>query len=253
MPARLRRRPRWPLAAAVAGVLGVAAAWVVCRPVLPPAARGARVAFRLGCPACHGPGGTGGVPNPGSEDGEVPGWTGGTPMMFVKGEAEWAEWILDGAPRRERAEPRPPGLLQMPAYRGFLTDAELTNLIAYLKAVSGMARPAGGPPARGFAAASRLGCFGCHGPGGRTGSRNPRSLKGVIPPWEGSDFGDLVRDDAELRGWILDGGIPRLAGNPLARFFTGRQRIAMPAYRDVIKAGELEVLTAYLHWLRRPH
>src|SRR5689334_7565510 len=67
-----------------------------------PAERGFRVALRAGCFHCHGPNGTGGVKNPGSEDGEVPGFSGGTPMMWVKNEQEMREYILDGAPARKR-------------------------------------------------------------------------------------------------------------------------------------------------------
>src|SRR5207249_12292427 len=49
-----------------------------------PAARGRRVAAGLGCFGCHGPDGTGGTRNPGSEEGSVPAFTGQTQMMFVK-------------------------------------------------------------------------------------------------------------------------------------------------------------------------
>ena len=98
--------------------------------------------------------------------------------------------------------------------------------------------------------ASRVGCFGCHGPGGRVGKRNPRSFKGYIPPWRGRDFNELVRDDEELRRWILDGKIDRLESNPLARYFTGRQVIQMPAYRDILNDEEVEALITYIHWLQ---
>src|SRR5437867_846540 len=42
-----------------------------------PAQRGYGMALRSGCFTCHGPNGAGGVKNPGSEDGEVPGFSGG--------------------------------------------------------------------------------------------------------------------------------------------------------------------------------
>ena len=79
---------------------------------------------------------------------------------------------------------------------------------------------------------------------------NPGSFKGVIPSWEGDDFLELVRDDEELRGWILDGGIPRLIDHPIARRFIARQVVSMPAYRGVLEDGELEALVAYIRWLR---
>ena len=99
--------------------------------------------------------------------------------------------------------------------------------------------------------ASRFGCFGCHGPGGRIGSRNPRSFKGYIPPWHGKDFGDLVRNEDELRHWILDGKIDRFESNLLARYFTRRQVIQMPAYRSVLDDGEINAVVAYIQWLDR--
>ena len=67
----------------------------------------------------------------------------------------------------------------------------------------------------GHAIAERLGCFRCHGPGGRGAGRNPGSLKGYIPPWDGRDFAELVLDEAELREWILGGRPQRLQANPL--------------------------------------
>ena len=48
------------------------------------------------------------------------------------------------------------------------------------------------PLRTGYASAERLGCFRCHGPGGRGASRNPGGLKGYIPPWDGRDFAELV-------------------------------------------------------------
>ena len=60
----------------------------------------------------------------------------------------------------------------------------------------------------------------------------------------------MVRTDDELRQWILDGKIDRLESNPVARYFTRRQVIAMPAYRDILETGELEAILSYIHWLQ---
>src|SRR5262249_30376085 len=100
-----------------------------------PAARGHQVAVELGCFACHGPGGGGGVHNPGSKEGEVPAFTEQTQMMYVKSTDDLREYVLDGAPKRRRddadyvAKMEKAGL-HMPAYRGFLNDAELEDLVA---------------------------------------------------------------------------------------------------------------------------
>ncbi len=254
------------LVALVGSALGV---FVYVRtPRLTPALRGAQLAREFGCFACHGPGGTGGIPNPGSEDEQVPAWDGGTAMMYVKNEQEAREWILYGRPKRlegeeshastgdseargdendvhDRSSPLP---LRMLAFENVISEDQLDDLVAYYKAVAAFDTPP--PRAReGYEVASRLGCFGCHGPGGRVGSSNPRSFKGYIPPWQGRDFAELVKNEEELRRWILDGKIDRFESNPVARHFVRRQAIQMPAYRDVLRDGELESLVAYVHWL----
>jgi mono/diheme cytochrome c family protein len=65
-------------------------------------ARGRRLAGDLGCFNCHGPGGRGGVPNPGSKWDGVPSFHEGTPMMFVGSDDDLRAYILDGAPEAKR-------------------------------------------------------------------------------------------------------------------------------------------------------
>lgn len=252
----------------------VAGAWggvtYIRKPRLTPALRGARWAEELGCFACHGPRGTGGIPNPGSEEIEVPAWDEGTAMMYVKNEQEIREWILLGYPTRledeykhepagenagredaDRARDTGTSLpLRMPSFEGAVSGKKLDDLIAFFKAVAAFETlPA--DAREGYQAAYRSGCFGCHGPGGRIGSRNHRSFKGYIPPWHGRDFGELVRNEDELRHWILDGKIDRLESNPAARYFTGRQVIKMPAYRSVLDDAEVDAVVAYIQWLSK--
>jgi mono/diheme cytochrome c family protein len=166
------------------------------------------------------------------------------------------EWILDGMPRRVRQdaelrEALEATAIRMPAWRGRLSEAQVDDLIAYLRALASADLPDDPAIWAGHAVAERLGCFRCHGPGGRGASRNPGSLKGYIPPWDGRDFADLVEDEAELREWILDGRPQRLQANPLARFFLDGQAIRMPGFRGQIKEEELRGLEAYIGWLRR--
>jgi len=219
-----------------------------------PAERGYQVALRSGCFNCHGPNGTGGVKNPGSADGEVPGFSGGTPMMWAKSEQEMRQYILDGAPERKRIDPRhrqqmESQLLAMPAYRGHLSASDVDDLMVYLRAVSGLIAPSDDLALQGQDLAYRFGCFHCHGPMGAGTSRNLGSFKGYIPGWWGSDFQDLVRSDDELRGWIQDGHIPRLRDSPIAQYFIERQRVSMPAYRDFITEAQLAALARYVRWV----
>ncbi len=102
-----------------------------------PAARGRRLAEERRCFACHGPAGSGGLPNPGSFAGFVPGWYGADFRDLVRDRAEFDEWVRSGSSRRlaggvvarkflERQR------LSMPAYAE-LTDADLDGLWAYAR------------------------------------------------------------------------------------------------------------------------
>lgn len=246
-------------------VLGVVeTAWLLAPHVrdqlFPPeataAVRGRRVAVRLGCFGCHGPDGVGGVANPGSKEGEVPAFVEQTQMMYVRGPEELREYVLDGAParRRDDAEYRADveaSALHMPAYRGFLTGVELDDLVAWLRAASGQIVPEEALAARGAALAVELDCFSCHGALGAGGVANPGSFKGYVPGFWGTDFDELVENDAELRGWITDGRVPRIAEHPVGGRFLERQKLQMPAYGRHLDTAALDALVAYVQWIRR--
>jgi len=208
-----------------------------------PVQRGADLAMAKGCLACHG--GSGASPL--------------LPRPFVDlddvDRATLREWILDGIPRRvwqdsERRQALEAAVIRMPAWRGRLSQAQVDDLVAYLRASAVADLPEDPPARKGHAVAERLGCFRCHGPGGRGAGSNPGSLKGYIPPWDGRDFADLVVDAGELREWILGGRPQRLQANPFARFILDRQAIPMPAFRGRISEDELRALEAYIAWLR---
>ena len=217
--------------------------------------RGFDVASRRGCFTCHGPGGTHGVPNPGHGLGDVPSFTDGLIHMYARDESEIREWIQDGLTRRVREDPegmalRRDATIRMPAWRGLMSEGELDDLVAFVKAVSDFERPDDARAQEGRAVAQRIGCFNCHGPQGRGSALNVRAFKGYIPSWDGADFKELVRDDGEIRGWILDGGTRRAYANPAARWFLERQPIKMPAYRGRLTEDEVARIIDYMHWLR---
>lgn len=217
--------------------------------------RGFDVASRRGCFTCHGPGGNHGAPNPGHGLGDVPSFTGGLVRMYARDEAEIREWILDGLTRRVRDDPEQMALrrdatIRMPAWRGLISDRELDDLVAFVKAVSDFESPDDPRAEEGRKIAQRIGCFNCHGPQGRGSALNVRAFKGYIPSWDGADFAELVRDDREIRAWILDGGTRRAYANPAARWFLERQPIKMPAYRGRLTEDEVARIIDYMHWLR---
>jgi mono/diheme cytochrome c family protein len=229
----------------------------VRRPKLTQELRGYELAQDLGCFACHGPGGTGGVPNPGSDEREVPAWDGGNAMMYVENEEEIREWILLGHPRRleedheshSHGSPDREPLLSMPAFEGVISDGDLESLVAYYKVVAAF-DPVPPEVRPGYSVASKNGCFGCHGSRGLVGTSNPRSFKGYIPPWRGADYQELVNSETELRQWILEGQVDRFEANPIASYFTDRQVIQMPAYEGRLSNEDVADLVDYIEWLQ---
>ena len=219
------------------------------------AQRGRALAGELGCFTCHGPGGRGGVHNPGSKGGEVPSFHEGTLMMYAHDDEDLREYILAGAPAAKLARPEyraemEAQLLRMPAFRDVVSTAQLGDLIAFLRAASGLiAPPDDSPAARGADLVLANGCFNCHGDMGIGGLPNPGSLKGYIPGFGGPDFDELVRSDEELRGWVVDGNIARLRDDKLASYFIERQRIKMPGYKDRLQPADVDAIIAYVRWL----
>jgi len=173
--------------------------------------------------------------------------------MYVHNEQEIRDWILDGGPPASSSPGRAAAtdsLVPMPAYADYLSSRDLDDLVSYFRAVSGWDPDIPDEAYEGRKVALRLGCFGCHGPSGMGGVANPGSFVGHIPPWDGTEFDELVHDAGELNAWILDGRPRRLAANPAARYFLDRQKTPMPAYRQYISDNDLKKLVAYIGWLR---
>lgn len=241
-------------AAGAVSALPVARAWWRFRESNP-VRRGAAIAERSGCHACHGPRGTRGLPDPALGEG-VPEWDGGVPMMYVSGPAEVREYIRDGVSQRRaasasaRAE-REKAAIRMPAYGDRLDADAIDDLVAYFMAASRMEPIADPGAARGRQLVTRHRCDACHGVGGAGGVPNPGSLTGFVPGWRGGEYAELVRNDDELRRWILDGGIERLGRSRPAQFFLSRQRLQMPAYRAALTEDDVDAIASYIRWLRR--
>lgn len=101
---------------------------------------GRELARREGCLSCHGLEGAGGLPNPGSLGGFVPGFVGGNFEDLVTGRDEFEEWVRTGTVERLESNPliswfRDRQAIAMPAYGDTLTADEIEQLWAWVLAV----------------------------------------------------------------------------------------------------------------------
>jgi mono/diheme cytochrome c family protein len=215
--------------------------------------RGELVAQNHGCFGCHGPGGVAGFEDASGAVGAVPSFTSDGVEGHAKTVDEIREWVRDGKPARLRAleeGEEAHEVFQMPAFRDLLTAAEIDDVVAYVRAAAAFQASTDKAAVEGREVGTRLGCFQCHGPQGRGCAPNPGSFKGYIPSWDGEDYPELVRDDSELREWILDGSCRRLREHPIAKRFIARQVVKMPAFKGHISDADVDTLVAYVHWLR---
>ncbi len=103
-------------------------------------AAGRELARKHGCLSCHGVAGAGGLPNPRSLGGFVPGFVGGNFVDLVKDEDEFREWVLEGTSSRLEANPVARYFwqrqkLSMPAYQGALDDHEIGEMWRWVQAL----------------------------------------------------------------------------------------------------------------------
>lgn len=112
--------------AVLSGLIGV--------PEDPELAAGQDVAVQMGCFGCHGPLGAGGVANPGSLSGAVPGWYGGAFQRVVKEPGGLEQFLRDGGKPHRVPFPGLPGpLLSMPPFGDRLDSTESSLLSRYVK------------------------------------------------------------------------------------------------------------------------
>lgn len=105
-------------------------------------AAGRELAWKAGCLVCHGVEGSGGLPNPRSMGGFVPGFLGANFTDLVRDEAEFREWVLDGTVSRLERNPLAAFFwrrqkISMPPYRGILSDEEVDLLWEWVVSIRG--------------------------------------------------------------------------------------------------------------------
>jgi mono/diheme cytochrome c family protein len=82
---------------------------------------------KLGCINCHGPNGLGGVPNPASPDKSVPPLSGAVFRSEFDTDQKIADVIMSGSVLGKGQ------IVSMPHWGGVLTDAEVAQLVAFIK------------------------------------------------------------------------------------------------------------------------
>ena len=102
------------------------------------------------------------------------------------------------------------------------------------------------PAARGERLAAELGCFGCHGPGGNGGTRNPGSEEGSVPAFTEQTQMMYVKEVQDLREYIADGAPRRKREDPDYRAKVEAAALRMPAYGGLLRPAEIDDLVAYL-------
>jgi len=92
---------------------------------------------------------------------------------------------------------------------------------------------------RGEAIAKRMGCFGCHGPGGAAGIPNPGTTSATVPSWTGGNWMMYNDRESDVKAWILD-------GHPPGHKLEAGALIPMPAFRSRLTPQEVDDVTAYV-------
>jgi hypothetical protein len=100
------------------------------------------------------------------------------------------------------------------------------------------------PVRRGTVLAQNLVCFSCHGDLGQSGIPDPSGSGKQVPAWGGGLWMMYVKDDAEIREFILDGVSRRRAASLSAQKERSGAAISMPAYKDVVGSRDLDDLVA---------
>lgn len=100
---------------------------------------GQALSRRHGCPACHGVGGSGGLPNPRSVGGFIPGFLGGNFTDLVQSRAEFHQWVAEGTSRRLGGNPLVAWFwrrqaISMPAYGRHLSADEIDQIWRWIQA-----------------------------------------------------------------------------------------------------------------------
>ena len=112
-------------------------------------------------------------------------------------------------------------------------------------AVAVARRPQLPAPERGRRLAERTGCFGCHGPDGIRGAKNPGRTDKTVPNFEG-DVMMYAKTPDEIHEWIHNGVTHKKAASIVWRADRDRGVLRMPAFKGRIGERDMDDLVAYV-------
>jgi mono/diheme cytochrome c family protein len=215
------------VAAVVSTPAGVAAS------VDPHVAAGAHIFVQFACAQCHGEQGRGRV------SADVPALTS---IARALSPVRLRSIIDHGL--GESANPTKP---YMPVWGEVISQTQVSDLIAYLRAGLPKVPTAAPPPiptgqgaaVEGSVLYVRYGCINCHGPNGLGGVPNPLSPDKSIPPLSGPGFRHDFPTDKAIYDVIRSGSV--IGRAPI---------VSMPHWGGIIPKRQLAALIAYLKTLK---
>jgi mono/diheme cytochrome c family protein len=118
------------------------------------------------------------------------------------------------------------------------------GIVALAAASAAVARRPDLPPAeRGRRLAEKFGCFGCHGPGGLQGAKNPGRIDGSVPNFE-DDVMMYAKTPEEIHEWIHFGVSRKKAASRTWQADRDRGALRMPAFKDRMSERDMHDLVA---------
>jgi mono/diheme cytochrome c family protein len=125
----------------------------------------------------------------------------------------------------------------------------IAGVVLGLVFVAGIAafvmRPNLPPAERGRRLAERTGCFGCHGPGGIRGTRNPGRKDKTVPNFE-DDVMMYAKTPEQIHEWIHNGVTRKKAASVTWRAERDHGVLKMPAFKGRMTERAMDDLVAYV-------
>ena len=206
-------------------------------PLSDAAKEGAKLYVSYACVSCHGIGGKGGIANPNNAGGDatIPALTGDDFKKDFGKDEDVAKVIKSGSILNKGKA------TSMPSWNGILTDQQIANLTAYIRAGlpdTGNALPA---TKTGADVYNAFACVKCHGPVGKGGVANVAATDPddkQIPALGTAGFHKEFNTKAKIRDVVTGGSVIE----------NGKANVVfMPRWGDVMTGSQTEQVTDWLH------